>query len=200
MTEPVVELHGATIAQEARPVLEEVSFVLGKGEFAYLVGRTGAGKSSLLKTLYADLPLLAGSGEVAGFDLGGLPDGKVPYLRRRLGIVFQDFQLLTDRSVADNLHFVLNATGWKGKARKQQRVQEVLAQVGLPNVGGRLPHRLSGGEQQRVVIARALLNEPVLLLADEPTGNLDPDVTDGIMRLFMEINNAGTAVVMATQP
>jgi len=198
MTEPVVELHGATITQEERPVLENVSFELGKGEFAYLIGRTGSGKSSLLKTLYADLPLLTGSGEVAGFNLLSLPQGKVPYLRRKLGIVFQDFQLLGDRTVADNLHFVLQATGWKGKARRQQRVQEVLTQVGLSGVGNRLPHRLSGGEQQRVVIARALLNEPLVLLADEPTGNLDPEVSEGIMELFREINYAGTAILMAT--
>ncbi|MGI4833463.1 MAG: cell division ATP-binding protein FtsE [Janthinobacterium lividum] len=198
MNELVVELREATITQEARAVLQGVSFGLGKGEFAYLVGRTGSGKSSLLKTLYADLPLQAGSGEVAGFDLGRLPQGKVPYLRRRLGIVFQDFQLLGDRTVAENLHFVLNATGWKGKARRQQRVQEVLTLVGLSNVGGRLPHRLSGGEQQRVVIARALLNEPLVLLADEPTGNLDPEVAAEIMELFREINHAGTAVLMAT--
>ena len=198
MSESVLELHRATIAQEERAVLEDVTFALGKSEFAYLVGRTGAGKSSLLKTLYADLPLLEGEGAVAGFDLASLPQGKVPYLRRRLGIVFQDFQLLGDRTVADNLHFVLNATNWKGKARKQQRVQEVLTQVGLSGVGNRLPHRLSGGEQQRVVIARALLNEPLLLLADEPTGNLDPEVADGIMELFREINYAGTAILMAT--
>jgi cell division transport system ATP-binding protein len=198
MSEPVVELHGATITQEERAVLEHVSFGLEKGEFVYLVGRTGAGKSSLLKTLYADLPLLVGAGTVAGFDLERLPPGKVPYLRRRLGIVFQDFQLLSDRSVGENLLFVLNATGWRGKARKQQRVQEVLTQVGLSGVGGRMPHRLSGGEQQRVVIARALLNEPTLLLADEPTGNLDPEVADDIMNLFVEINHAGTAVLMAT--
>ncbi|MGI4875698.1 MAG: cell division ATP-binding protein FtsE [Janthinobacterium lividum] len=198
MTEPVVELHGATVTQEDRAVLEQVSFELGKSEFAYLVGRTGSGKSSLLKTLYADLPLLVGTGTVAGFDLPRLPAGKVPYLRRRLGIVFQDFQLLSDRSVAENLLFVLNATGWKGKARKQQRITDVLAQVGLGSVGNRMPHRLSGGEQQRVVIARALLNEPTLLLADEPTGNLDPEVADGIMELFGQINNVGTAILMAT--
>ena len=198
MTEPVIELHGATITQEERAVLERASFELEKGGFAYLVGRTGAGKSSLLKTLYADLPLLVGTGTVAGFDLPRLPAGKVPYLRRKLGIVFQDFQLLSDRSVTENLLFVLNATGWHGKARKQQRIQEVLTQVGLSGVGNRPPHRLSGGEQQRVVIARALLNEPVLLLADEPTGNLDPEVADGIMQLFSEINNAGTAILMAT--
>ena len=198
MTEPIVELRGATITQEERAVLENVSFALEKSEFAYLVGRTGAGKSSLLKTLYADLPLLVGTGTVAGFDLPRLPASKVPYLRRRLGIVFQDFQLLSDRSVGENLLFVLNATGWRGKAKRQQRVQEVLTQVGLSGVGNRMPHRLSGGEQQRVVIARALLNEPVLLLADEPTGNLDPEVADGIMELFREINHAGTAILMAT--
>jgi cell division transport system ATP-binding protein len=198
MTEPIVELHGATITQEERAVLENVSFELEKSEFAYLVGRTGAGKSSLLKTLYADLPLLVGRGAVAGADLASLPARKVPYLRRRLGIVFQDFQLLSDRTVTENLLFVLNATGWRGKARKQQRVQEVLTQVGLSGVGNRMPYRLSGGEQQRVVIARALLNEPVLLLADEPTGNLDPEVADGIMELFREINHAGTAILMAT--
>ncbi|MVN75357.1 ATP-binding cassette domain-containing protein [Hymenobacter sp. HMF4947] len=198
MTELVVELRDATITQEERAVLERVSFGLEKSEFVYLVGRTGAGKSSLLKTLYADLPLLVGTGEVAGYDLARLGAGKVPYLRRRLGIVFQDFQLLSDRTVAENLLFVLNATGWRGKARKQQRISEVLMQVGLSGVGGRMPHRLSGGEQQRVVIARALLNEPILLLADEPTGNLDPEVSAGIMDLFGQINNAGTAILMAT--
>ncbi|RZK14611.1 MAG: ATP-binding cassette domain-containing protein, partial [Hymenobacter sp.] len=150
MTEPILELRDATITQEERAVLAGVTFALEKSEFAYLVGRTGSGKSSLLKTLYADLPLLVGSGAVAGFSLPKLPAGKVPYLRRKLGIVFQDFQLLRDRSVAENLLFVLNATGWSGKARKQQRIQEVLTQVGLSGVGGRMPHRLSGGEQQRV--------------------------------------------------
>ena len=198
MSEPILELRDATVTQEDRAVLAGVSFALQKSEFAYLVGRTGSGKSSLLKTLYADLPLLVGSGAVAGFNLAKLPPGRVPYLRRKLGIVFQDFQLLSDRTVAENLLFVLNATGWRGKARKQQRVQQVLTQVGLSGVGNRMPHRLSGGEQQRVVIARALLNEPVLLLADEPTGNLDPEVAAGIMDLFTEINHAGTAVLMAT--
>ena len=195
----VIELHDAYIMQDVNTVLQKVSFTLGKGEFAYLVGRTGSGKSSLLKTLYADLPLPAGTGSVVGFTLprSGTTD-KVPYLRRKLGIIFQDFQLLFDRSVADNLLFVLNATGWKGKARKQQRISEVLMRVGLASVAGKMPHQLSGGEQQRVVIARALLNEPLLLLADEPTGNLDPDVADSIMKLFVEINNAGTAVLMAT--
>lgn len=198
MSELVVELRDATVMQEAQAVLQGVSFTLEKSDFAYLVGRTGSGKSSLLKTLYADLPLLVGTGTVAGFALPRLPVGKVPYLRRRLGIVFQDFQLLPDRTVAENLLFVLNATGWKGKARKQQRIADVLGRVGLSSATGRMPHRLSGGEQQRVVIARALLNEPMLLLADEPTGNLDPEVADSIMQLFTEINYAGTAILMAT--
>ena len=195
----VVELHDAYIMQDVNTILQKVTFTLEKGEFAYLVGRTGSGKSSLLKTLYADLGLGAGTGTVAGFPLPRLSNSsKVPYLRRKLGIIFQDFQLLFDRTVAENLLFVLNATGWSGKARKQQRISEVLMRVGLANVAGKMPHQLSGGEQQRVVIARALLNEPLLLLADEPTGNLDPDVADSIMRLFVEINNSGTAVLMAT--
>ncbi|MFD1468579.1 cell division ATP-binding protein FtsE [Hymenobacter caeli] len=198
MPEILIELRDATVMQEEQAVLQGVTFALAKSEFAYLVGRTGSGKSSLLKTLYADLPLLVGTGAVAGFALPRLPAGKVPYLRRQLGIVFQDFQLLPDRTVAENLLFVLNATGWKGKARKQQRIADVLARVGLSSAAGRMPHRLSGGEQQRVVIARALLNEPALLLADEPTGNLDPEVADSIMQLFTEINHAGTAVLMAT--
>ena len=198
MTEIIIELRDATVMQEERAVLQGVSFTLEKSAFAYLVGRTGAGKSSLLKILYADLPLLVGTGTVAGFALPRLPAGKVPYLRRRLGIIFQDFQLLPDRTVAENLLFVLNATGWKGRARKQQRVADVLDRVGLSIAANRMPHRLSGGEQQRVVIARALLNEPVLLLADEPTGNLDPEVSDSIMQLFTEINHAGTAILMAT--
>ena len=159
---------------------------------------TGVQTCALPISLYADLPLQNGTGTVAGFTLPELPASKVPYLRRRLGIVFQDFQLLSDRTVAENLMFVLNATGWKGKAKKQQRISDVLGQVGLTGAANRMPHRLSGGEQQRVVIARAMLNEPVLLLADEPTGNLDPDVSASIMQLFGEINNAGTAVLMAT--
>ena len=198
MTENVVELHEATIMQEQQAVLQGVSFALEKGAFAYLVGRTGSGKSSLLKTLYADLPLQNGMGTVAGYSLPKLSASKVPFLRRKLGIVFQDFQLLGDRTVAENLMFVLNATGWKGKSQKQQRISDVLVRVGLSGAANRMPHRLSGGEQQRVVIARAMLNEPVLMLADEPTGNLDPDVSASIMQLFGEINNAGTAILMAT--
>ena len=198
MTENVVELRDATIMQEQQAVLQGVTFSLEKGAFSYLVGRTGAGKSSLLKTLYADLPLQSGLGMVAGYSLPRLSASKVPFLRRKLGIVFQDFQLLGDRTVAENLLFVLNATGWKGKSQKQQRISDVLVRVGLSGAANRMPHRLSGGEQQRVVIARAMLNEPVLMLADEPTGNLDPDVSASIMQLFGEINNAGTAILMAT--
>ena len=198
MVENVIELHDATIMQEQQAVLQGVSFALEKGAFAYLVGRTGSGKSSLLKTLYADLPLQSGMGYVAGYSLPKLSASKVPFLRRKLGIVFQDFQLLGDRTVAENLLFVLNATGWKGKSQKQQRISDVLVRVGLSGAANRMPHRLSGGEQQRVVIARAMLNEPVLMLADEPTGNLDPDVSASIMQLFGEINNAGTAILMAT--
>ncbi|TGE15446.1 cell division ATP-binding protein FtsE [Hymenobacter elongatus] len=195
---PVIELHDVYVMQDVNTILQKVSFTLEKGEFAYLVGRTGSGKSSLLKTLYADLPMGGGVGTVAGYGLQKLGLGKVPYLRRKLGIIFQDFQLLFDRTVAENLLFVLKATGWSGKAKIQQRISEVLMRVGLSGSASKMPHQLSGGEQQRVVIARALLNEPVLLLADEPTGNLDPDVADSIMRLFVEINNSGTAVLMAT--
>ncbi len=178
--------------------MADVTCTIEKGEFVYLVGRTGSGKSSLLKTLYADLPLKMGTAQVAGFNIHSLTWKQVPFLRRKIGIVFQDFQLLFDRSVADNLKFVLKATGWNEKSRIKNRISEVLMRVGLDAVANKMPHQLSGGEQQRVVIARALLNEPLILFADEPTGNLDPDVTSGIMDLFQEINNSGTAVLMAT--
>ena len=196
---PVIALQGVDVVQDVQGILRNVTFQVAAGEFVYLVGRTGSGKSSLLKLLYADLPLAAGAATVAGYRLRALTWSQVPYLRRKLGIVFQDFQLLFDRTVAENLRFVLRATGWTNKPRIKERIADVLLRVGL---GGeathRLPHQLSGGEQQRVVIARALLNDPALLLADEPTGNLDPEVADGIMRLFEEINRAGTAVLMAT--
>ena len=196
---PVVAVQGLDVQPGTVPVLRGVTFQLAPGEFAYLVGRTGSGKSSLLKTLYADLPLAAGAGTVAGYRLRALTRPQVPLLRRKLGIIFQDFQLLFDRTVAENLRFVLRATGWRNKALIKQRIAEVLMRVGLGGeAAGRMPHQLSGGEQQRVVIARALLNDPSVLLADEPTGNLDPDVADGIMRLFEEINRGGTAVLMAT--
>ncbi|MBA9079444.1 MULTISPECIES: cell division ATP-binding protein FtsE [Rufibacter] len=195
---PVVVLNRVSIFQDVNTILSEVSFAIEKGEFVYLVGRTGSGKSSLLKTLYADLPLKVGTAQVAGFNIHSVTWKQVPFLRRKIGIVFQDFQLLFDRSVADNLKFVLKATGWSDKSKIKNRISEVLMRVGLDSAANKMPHQLSGGEQQRVVIARALLNEPLILFADEPTGNLDPEVTDSILRLFQEINNSGTAILMAT--
>ena len=196
--QPVVSVRNASIFQENQTVLSDISFDIEKGEFVYLIGRTGSGKSSLLKTLYADLQLRLGDIEVSGFQIRDIKRAKVPFLRRKLGIVFQDFQLFPDRTVTENLSFVMKATGWKDGAKMKSRQAEVLMRVGLGSVGGKFPHQLSGGEQQRVVIARALLNEPSILLADEPTGNLDPEVSDGIFKLFQEINNSGTAVLMAT--
>ncbi|MFT2008770.1 cell division ATP-binding protein FtsE [Pontibacter sp. 13R65] len=195
---PVVSLRDVAVYQDVNTILSSVSFDIEKGEFVYMVGRTGSGKSSLLKTLYGDLPLLTGAASVADFKLTKLPRKQVPFLRRKVGIIFQDFQLLFDRSVAENLTFVLKATGWKDSAKLKQRISEVLMRVGLDAAASKMPHQLSGGEQQRIVIARALLNEPVILFADEPTGNLDPEVADDIMKLFLEINNSGTAVLMAT--
>jgi cell division transport system ATP-binding protein len=194
----VVSLRDVNVMQEVQTVLERVSFEIEKGEFVYLVGRTGSGKSSLLKTLYADLPLAGGQMSVAGFNLHKLQRSKIPHLRRKVGIVFQDFQLLFDRSVSENLAFVLKATGWTDKKKIKQRISEVLMRVGLDSAASKMPHQLSGGEQQRIVIARALLNEPVILFADEPTGNLDPEVTRSILALFQEINRSGMAVLMAT--
>lgn len=197
-TEPVLTLQQADIYQGQKLVLGDVSFQIGKGEFVYLIGRTGSGKTSLLKTLYADLWLQNGKGQVAGFALNALKPRDVPQLRRRIGIVFQDFQLFSDRSVEDNLKFVMKATGWTDKAKMNNRIADVLMQVGLGTTQKKMPHQLSGGEQQRVVVARAMLNEPQILIADEPTGNLDPAVSDQIMKVFQAINNAGTAVLMAT--
>lgn len=179
-------------------MLQDVSFNIDKGEFAYIVGRTGSGKSSLLKTLYADLPLRLGDVRVAGFDLRQLRPKQVPLLRRKIGIIFQDFQLFGDRTVGENLMFVMKATGWTDSSKMKARMVEVLMQVGLGSVEKKMPHQLSGGEQQRVVISRALLNEPLILVADEPTGNLDPEVSTGIIRLFQQINKSGTAILMAT--
>lgn len=195
---PVVTVREVNIYQDVQTVLNQVSFEIEKGEFVYLVGKTGSGKSSLLKTLYADLPLQSGLAQVVGFKLFRISREQVPFLRRKIGIIFQDFQLLTDRNVNENLAFVLKATGWKDKSKMKQRISEVLMRVGMGSSGSKMPFQLSGGEQQRVVIARALLNEPAILLADEPTGNLDPDVAEGIMQIFLEINNSGTAVLMAT--
>ncbi len=197
-TDPVVCVKEASIFQDHNTILGDISFDIQKGEFVYLVGRTGSGKSSLLKTLYADLPLRVGNITVAGFNIRGIKNTDIPLLRRKLGIIFQDFQLFNDRTVAENLLFIMKATGWRDNVKMRARLSEVLMQVGLGSVEKKMPHQLSGGEQQRVVIARALVNEPQILLADEPTGNLDPEVSHGILKIFQAINNTGTAVLMAT--
>lgn len=197
-TQPVLSMTQATIFQGENPVLTDVNFSVEQHEFVFLIGRTGSGKSSLLKTLYADLPLKAGHAEVVGYNLSKIKTKEVPFLRRKIGIIFQDFQLFTDRSVSENLAFVLKATGWTDALKIRERISDVLLQVGLVDALNKMPHQLSGGEQQRIVIARALLNNPSILLADEPTGNLDPDVADGIFKLFQEINKQGTAILMAT--
>ena len=197
-TLPVLSMTQATIFQGENPVLSEVNFSVEQHEFVFLIGRTGSGKSSLLKTLYADLPLKSGLAEVVGYSLSEIKNKEVPFLRRKIGIIFQDFQLFTDRSVHDNLEFVLKATGWTDPLLIKERIGDVLLQVGLLEALNKMPHQLSGGEQQRVVIARSLLNNPSILLADEPTGNLDPDVADGIFKLFQDINKKGTAILMAT--
>lgn len=194
----IIELTNADIYHKDYLVMNGVNFTVKKGEFVYLIGKTGTGKSSLLKTIYAEIPLQKGEGKVAEFDLGNLKKKQIPYLRRKIGIVFQDFQLLTDRSTNENLTFVLKATGWKKKKDMEQRIQDVLEKVGLGYKGYKMPHELSGGEQQRLSIARALLNDPEIILADEPTGNLDPDTSGGIMELLFEIKNSGRAVIMAT--
>lgn len=199
MSEVVVSISNANIYQGDNLILEDVSFEVSKGEFVYLIGKTGTGKSSLLKTLYGELPLKKGSGQVVGFDLKDMTWKKVPFLRRNLGVVFQDFQLLTDRNVHENLKFVLKATGWEDKKSIDEKINDVLDKVGLKSKGFKYPFELSGGEQQRVDIARALLNSPKLILADEPTGNLDPETSDEIMQLLFHIaRDFGTAVIMAT--
>jgi len=197
-SDPIVRIKQASIFQENQTILSDINFELEKGELVFMVGRTGSGKSSLLKTLYADLPLRLGEISIAGYNLNKLRSKDVPMLRRKLGIIFQDFQLFDDRTVAENLNFVMKATGWKDRTKMKKRLAEVLIQVGLGAVDTKMPHQLSGGEQQRVVIARAIINEPLLLIADEPTGNLDPQVSDGIFELFLEINKSGTAILMAT--
>lgn len=196
--ETVIELSDVQIFQRHNLILSDVDIKINKGEFFYLIGQTGSGKSSLLKTLYGELKLEKGSGNIAGFDLNKLSQKEVPFLRRKLGIVFQDFQLLTDRTVYQNLSFVLKATGWKDENLIKNRITQVLELVGLQTKDFKMPHELSGGEQQRVVIARALLNEPEIILADEPTGNLDPKVSDDIMTLMHNIAQQGTAILMAT--
>lgn len=199
MSETVITLRGVNIYQGNSLILQDVNFTINKGEFVYLVGKTGTGKSSLLKTLYGELTLKEGTGSVVGFDLRDMDWKKVPYLRRNLGVVFQDFQLLTDRNVYENLKFVLKATGWKDVKLMDEKINDVLDKVGLKSKGFKMPFEMSGGEQQRIDIARALLNSPKLILADEPTGNLDPETSDEIMQLLISIaKDYGTAVVMAT--
>lgn len=198
MAEPIIEIRNASIFQKENLVLSDVNLTLNKGEFIYLIGRTGSGKSSLLKTLYGELPARDGIVRVAGYDLTQLRKKDIPYLRRKIGIVFQDFQLLFDRTVEKNLEFVLGATGWKEPKEISNRIDEVLAKVGLADKRKSMPHQLSGGEQQGIAIARALLNDPDVIIADEPTGNLDPDTTLEVMKLLRRISENGTAVLMAT--
>ncbi len=199
MAETVISLENVKIFQGQSLILENVNFTVEKGEFVYLVGKTGTGKSSLLKTLYGELKLQEGKANVVGFDLSDMDWKKVPFLRRNLGVVFQDFQLLTDRNVYENLKFVLKATGWKDERLMEEKINDVLDKVGLKSKGFKMPFEMSGGEQQRVDIARALLNSPKLILADEPTGNLDPETSDEIMQLLFEIvKDYGATILMAT--
>jgi cell division transport system ATP-binding protein len=197
--EKIIEINHATIYQGESLVINQLNLIIEQGELVWLIGKTGSGKSSLLKMLYGDLPLAGGEARVAGFALKNISWKKLPYLRRQLGIVFQDFQLLTDRNVFENLRFVLRATGWKDSAKIKLRIEEVLGSVGLQTKGFKMPHELSGGEQQRVVIARALLNHPKIILADEPTGNLDPETSDEIIKLLFDISKKQrTAILIAS--
>jgi cell division transport system ATP-binding protein len=198
MSETVLSLKNVTIYQDKNPVLNDVNIEVNHGEFIYLIGRTGSGKSSFLKTLYADLALTNGEGSVVDYDLATLKESDIPYLRRKLGIVFQDFKLLPDRSVKDNLLFVLKATGWSEQEEMDVKIEEVLDKVGMKGFASKMPHQLSGGEQQRVGIARALLNDPELILADEPTGNLDPQTSIEVMEVLRKINANGKTILMAT--
>lgn len=196
--EEVINIEQGRVEQKGVTVLQNINVSISSKEFVYLIGKTGSGKSSFLKTLYADLELIDGEGKCVGYDLKTLKRRDIPMLRRKIGIVFQDFQLLTDRSVMENLFFVMKATGWKKKMEMEQRGLDVLRMVGVEEKAYKMPHELSGGEQQRVAIARALLNNPELILADEPTGNLDPETSESIMRLLLAIANEGTALLMAT--
>ncbi|SHJ49546.1 cell division ATP-binding protein FtsE [Flavobacterium haoranii] len=198
MSSTILSLKAVNIYQEKNPVLTNVNLEVNRGEFIYLIGKTGAGKSSFLKTLYADLPLTEGEGTIVDYDLGSLKEKDIPYLRRKLGVVFQDFKLLPDRNVKENLLFVLKATGWTAKEEMNVKIDEVLDKVGMKNYQTKMPHQLSGGEQQRIAIARALLNDPELILADEPTGNLDPQTSVEIMEVLRKINANGKTIVMAT--
>lgn len=198
MSNPVLHLSNAAIYQRENMILSDVHITINKGDFVYLIGKTGSGKSSFMKTLYGDLPLTEGEGEIVGFTLNGLKEKQIPFLRRKLGVVFQDFKLLNDRTVKDNLLFVLKATGWKDKTAIDAKIEEVLSKVGMKSKGFKYPYQLSGGEQQRVAIARALLNDPELILADEPTGNLDPQTSVEVMEVLQEINKNGNTILMAT--
>lgn len=198
MSNPILQLKDASIFQGESLVLSNVNVEINKGDFVYLIGKTGTGKSSFMKTLYGDLPLNEGEGHIVDFDLKNLKEKDIPFLRRKLGVVFQDFKLLNDRTVNDNLLFVLKATGWKDKTEMDTRVEEVLAKVDMKTKGFKFPHELSGGEQQRIAIARALLNNPELILADEPTGNLDPQTSVEVMEVLQDINKNGNTILMAT--
>jgi cell division transport system ATP-binding protein len=198
MSQPVLYLKNASIYQRENLILSDVTISVEKGEFVYLIGKTGTGKSSFMKTLYGDLPLTKGEGSIVGYDLPSLKESDIPFLRRKLGVVFQDFKLLNDRTVFDNLQFVLNATGWNDKEKIEERINEVLDKVDMKSKAKEYSYQLSGGEQQRVAIARALLNEPELILADEPTGNLDPQTSVEVMEVLQEINKNGNTILMAT--
>ena len=197
-TEAIINLNKISVFHLNNLVLSNINIKIHEGEFVYLIGKTGSGKSSLLKMLYADLPLREGEAKIAGYDLKTIKHKEIPLLRRKIGIVFQDFQLLIDRSVNENLLFVMKATGWKNMNEMQSRLQDVLSKVGLGTKGFKMPHQLSGGEQQRVVIARALINNPDIILADEPTGNLDPETSEEIIQLLIDISKSGKAVLTAT--
>ena len=198
MSQPVLFLKDASIFQRESLILSDVTLAIEKGEFVYLIGKTGTGKSSFMKTLYGDLPLKKGEGAIVGYDLPTLKENDIPFLRRKLGVVFQDFKLLNDRTVNDNLQFVLNATGWNNKTEIDEKINEVLDKVGMKSKAFKFPYQLSGGEQQRVAIARALLNKPEIILADEPTGNLDPQTSVEVMEVLQEINKNGNTILMAT--
>jgi len=198
MSQTILSLKDVTIYQEGNAILSNVNLDVKHGDFLYIIGKTGSGKSSLMKTLYADLDLNNGEGTIVDYDLRTLKENDIPYLRRKLGIVFQDFKLLPDRTVHDNLEFVLRATGWSEKEEIQVKIEEVLDKVGMKSMTGKMPHQLSGGEQQRVAIARALLNDPELILADEPTGNLDPQTSVEVMEVLKKINQNGKTIIMAT--